>query len=154
MSDDSPLYELRQFARDVVAEHHDDDPHTLALRLVRKVRGNAHWRNALLHYGATQLLRESLRLVRMDTRRKAGPSWKSEVSRADFLSQEYWVGNKGWLPLGQCTRDDVLFIAHAYYERAAQNLTLAREFEALAEAMTQSGAATVADQYRDEGQAA
>jgi hypothetical protein len=142
---------VREEAARLVRERHDANPHDMVEALVATLDRGA--RRALLEHGAHEVLLEANRFLRMENRPRAGRSWKSEVTVGDFLSQRFYVAGE-WRELGGCSVDDVLAIAAGYHDRAKRNAQLARDFEALAEAMRQTGAATVADYYRANGMAA
>jgi len=72
-----------------------------------------------------------------------GGRWRSAADDSWDLTLPYYTAD-GWKPLGDCTADDLEFIAEQYEVRASQNGAHARRFRSLAAEVRAAGAATVA----------
>ena len=72
-----------------------------------------------------------------------GGRWPSAADDSWDLTLPYYTGD-GWKPLGDCTADDLEFIAEQYEVRASQNDAHARRFRSLAGEVRAAGATTVA----------
>lgn len=118
------------------------DPHTIAAKVAAALT-ETELRD-LAEVLLPDLARECIRLFRgAHVPQGNGKRAMGEATR-DALTWPVAIGRE-WKALGACTREDVLAIAEGYQSRAEANAAMAAAYTALAEAMAERGAATVAD---------
>lgn len=85
-----------------------------------------------------------------DTKPRKSSHTNSAHSAASKMIREWWldqvevhVAGGGYLRLGECTFDDLIFAAHDRREKADQNIQAAVRFETIADAIKEHGVLTV-----------
>lgn len=144
-------FDIRKAIRSVIDDTDLASPDDIAAKVVGDIPAKA------LRDVAQVLLREYVRIELTRERMHESPrpmsSRSSKVSAirtaasewARRLRERVYVGDAEWKLLGECTYENLQYLAADRHEHAARNLAAAIRFEVLADALQKHGVEHVAD---------
>lgn len=139
-------FDLRRLIRQVREESGSVDPGEIAGKVLAQTPDES------LRDAYETTLRDYVRRVIIGSRAAVSGTAGNPSAKVAGI-RDWWRGMldepvhvaDGWLSLGACTRDDLLFACAERRKIAAQNMAWATRYEKLAKAMATAKAATVAD---------
>jgi len=135
---------VRQIVERVVAEADTPDPHLLAPWVLAELP-RAELR-PLLSELLVDLLREYIRFSRLRARSSSGLTSSPRWQTVRAMSREgYFVPGKGWAYFADLTAEDCRALAADYFDRAARNEALGKEFLEIAERLEREGKGRIGD---------
>lgn len=153
-------FDLGRFVRDAISRSRTADPYVLARRIAPRIPAGD--RDRVFGDLLAQYVRIEFGRMRMRTpppssepgaasSGAAGSVGRSRWSR--WLQQPEFVDG-AWKHIGECTADDLDWLAADHERKAAQLSASADRFRGLAERVRAAGVATLADLYSQEDLAA
>lgn len=144
-------FDLRSLVRDVFDNSTLADPGLIAEEVYKRIGPDEVY--AALQASLRLFVRQVISERRMHTQMATptnpdGVSWKVGAIREHWrrsLQDSVHVGGSEWKRLGQCTYEDLKVAAAERREQASRNRAKAQQYEALANLVSDHGAATVAE---------
>lgn len=138
-------FNLDVLIRDALDRWKEPDPHVIARRLLAKVPMEE--RDAIVLHGLAERVSLAVRVQRSSgsvaEAPRAGRSWRQRYVERVSVAGE-------WKMLGDCTAEDVDWLAESRAVESVKLAAVAERFRSLAARMRAAGAATVADLGDDE----
>jgi hypothetical protein len=131
-------FDLNATIRDALERWKEPDPHVVARRLLAKIPPGE--RDRLVLHGLTERVTLMVRVERQsggNTPRQGRSRWQRFAQRVNVAGE--------WKRLGDCTAEDVDWLAADRAEESARLAAVAQQFRMLAAQMRAAGVATVAD---------